>query len=339
MLEEKLEVLREREFHAVCMPDFFLDHFVPLPAFPEATSAMQRIHDRSGGNLPTAKQQLVAGGNAANTAQALAYLGIRAHLIARTSPLGLAFLKDTLGRSGVDLSNVRADGDLAITTALEYGKDPRNVMLSFAGSVAQVTAEDLDDNARTLIEAADAVLVANWAQMRDHGTDFAAAVFRHARRGRALTYFDSADPSGRPPADLAALFDRVIGSSDLDVFAMNENELRYFGGPGDLLEEGARLAKRLTATLDVHTASAAATWAKGRHAVVPTFKVTPLRATGAGDVWNAANLAGYLADLEPAERLRLANGAAGFYIANPEHKPPTFNQIHELLARFAPERR
>jgi sugar/nucleoside kinase (ribokinase family) len=328
---EGLEVLRSREFHVVCLPDFFLDHFVRLPAFADATASMLAIHDRGGGNLPGIRQSLASGGNAANTANALAYLGVRAHLVARTSPFGLSFLRETLGRAGVDLTHVRSDGELAITTALEYGHDPRNVMLSDPGSVATFAPEDLDDNARTLIEAADAVLVANWTLARGHGTELAETVLREARRGHALTYFDTGDPSGRSEADRKEVLSRVVRSPDLDVFALNENELRYFGGDGDLHESAARLAKSVTATVDVHTAAFAATWGRQGLATAPTFRVSPVRATGAGDTWNAANLVAHLVHMPPEMRLGFANAAAGLYVSSATGAPPTVPDIVRFL--------
>ncbi|MHB8586573.1 MAG: carbohydrate kinase family protein [Thermoplasmatota archaeon] len=322
-LADLSEALRQREYHVVCLPDFFLDHFVRLPPYSDASTLMKAIHDRGGGNLPVTGQTLVSGGNAANTAKALARLGVRAHLIARTSHFGATLLHETLGRAGVDLSLVRSDGQLAITAALEYGSDPRNVMLSDPGSVATFGPQDLDDNARTLIEAADGVLVANWTLARMHGTALAMEVFRLARKGHALTYFDTGDPSARSPKEVRALLDALAANSDLDVFAMNDNELRFYGGEGEPMDTAARLAKVVHCTIDVHTSKFAATWSTHGHHRVPTFPVTVQRATGAGDVWNAANLVCHMMQVEPEERLRFANACAGLYLAHEVGMPPT----------------
>lgn len=331
----RLAAMPERPPHVVAMPDFFLDHFVPMPPFPSAVEAMTAIHARGGGNLHGGGQSIQAGGNAANTAHALARLGVRVHLVARTSPFGLAYLRETLGRAGVDLQQIRSDGRLASTVALEFQPGPRNVMLSDAGSVAEYGPADLDDNVRTLIEGADAVLLANWSQTHRFGTELAEAVLKEARRGRALTYVDTGDPASRR-ADIPDFLSRIASSPSLDVFAMNESELRIFGdgdvaGEEAILATGARLAKRMSATLDVHTAEFAATWGPRGDARVATRRIRPLRATGAGDAWNAGNLLGYALGLTPGERLDVANAVAGLYLAAAHGLPPTLSEVVRAL--------
>ncbi|MHB8605471.1 MAG: hypothetical protein ACYDCK_09465, partial [Thermoplasmatota archaeon] len=89
--------------HVVCLPDFYLDHFVELPRWDDAVAAMRGVFERGGGNVQNVPQRFAAGGNAANTALALARLGVHAHLVARTSAFGALVLRDTLGAAGVDL--------------------------------------------------------------------------------------------------------------------------------------------------------------------------------------------------------------------------------------------
>ena len=43
-------------------------------------------------------------------------------------------------------------------------------------------------------------------------------------------------------------------------------------------------------------------------------------------MWDAANIVGYLAKLDPKERLTFANAAAGLYLANPDGVPPTMDE-------------
>lgn len=50
-----------KKFHVVCMPDFFLDYFVSLPRWEDATPKLMEIHDRGGGNLPGVKLTLSQG--------------------------------------------------------------------------------------------------------------------------------------------------------------------------------------------------------------------------------------------------------------------------------------
>ena len=335
-LADRLRQIHPSEFHVVTLPDFFLDHFVKLPAWDAAVPAWKDVHARGGGNVPTPAQHLQAGGNAANTALALARLGVRTHLVARTSLFGKVFLERTLGQHGVDLKHVRSDGQLSVTTALEFQEDrPANVMLSDPGSVAQYGPEELDANDWTLLEAADLVLVANWSQNK-LGTSLLEKVAASARAAGTMTMLDTGDPSHRAQ-DLDELRRRVIARKDLDVFALNENELRQLVGkacaPGEEERAAARQlhALRPQGTLDLHTSKFAATFTPTEEAWVPTFRVEALRVTGAGDAWNAGDILGHLHGLAPAERLGLANAVAGLYISGKEGIAPTLADVVAFL--------
>ena len=340
-LAERLRRLRPEEYHVVTLPDFFLDHFVKVPAWRETIPRWEGVHARGGGNVPTPAQHVQPGGNAANTALALARLGVRTHLVTRTSEFGKAYLEQTLHKLGVDTRHVKGDGHLSITTAIEFQEEARqaNLMLSDPGSVAEFGPESLDANDWTLVEAADLVLVANWSQNRK-GTALVDAVARAARKAGTWTMVDPADPSSRG-ADLGELKERVLGLPELDVFAMNENELRQLVGrpvsAGAEEREAARAlhGARRGGTLDLHTARFAATWGPLGEAWVPTFRVEPLRVTGAGDAWNAGNILGHLAELPPAERLALANAVAGLYVSGKEGLAPTLADVARFVGSGA----
>lgn len=320
-------------FRVVCLPDFFLDHFVSLPPWAEANERMRGIHDRGGGNYPTGPQPLLPGGNAANTAIALARLGVPSSLVTRTSAFGKAFIEQTLGKAGVDVTHVRDGGDLAVTTILEYGPEHRNVMLNYPGSVLRFGFNDLTDDDQRLISESDLVLVANWTLNREKGTELAADTFRFAKKHGVKTVLDTGDPSSRL-GDVPALLDRVCASRDLDVLGVNENELAFYapeGGP-DVLARGRALKARVAGTVDLHTGGFCASWTgPAAPAVVPTFRVDQKRATGAGDAWNAGNITGHLLGLPPTERLLLANAVAGLYISSPDGVHPSREQVVKFL--------
>lgn len=340
-LASRLRRLEAARFHVVTLPDFFLDHFVPAPAWNDSIPRWEQVHSRGGGNVPSPGQHLVPGGNAANTALGLARLGVRTHLITRTSAFGKSYLEHTLGRRGVDLAHVRPDGDLAVSTVIEFAaKHPHNVMLSDPGSVADFGPDKLTPNDWTLVEAADMVLVTNWSQ-NARGTDLVEAVVRAAHKAGRRTMLDTGDPSVRDGA-LPDLTNRLIPLQELDVYALNENELqqvvgRPLDGKAAQLDAARELAaKRGGKMLDLHTASFAASFSKEGETVVPTFQVKPLRVTGAGDSWNAGNALGHLAGLPPAERLTLANAVAGLYISGPDGAAPTLDAIVRFLESAPP---
>lgn len=331
---DRLREVRPEEYHVVTLPDFFLDHFVKVPAWRETLPRWEAVHGRGGGNVPTPGQHFQPGGNAANTAFGLARLGVRTHLVARTDAFGKAYLEQTLARHAidVDLRHVKADGHLSVTTAIEFQDErPSNLMLSDPGSLANFGPEEMDANDWTLVEGADLVLIANWSQNR-RGTALVEAVARAARKSGTWTMADTGDPSARA-ADLPELKAKVLGLAELDVYALNENELRQLVGRAVSAGDDERAAarelhrQRQGGTLDLHTARFAATYGPQGEAWVPTFRVEPLRVTGAGDSWNAGNVLGHLAGLAPAERLLLANAVAGLYVSGKEGLAPTLADV------------
>ena len=81
-----------------------------------------------------------------------------------------------LGSISVDLSGVKTDGNLAITTALEFEEHHTNVMIGDPGSVAEFSFDLLNDHDCELITSADLVGVTNW-NLNRYGTDLACKVF------------------------------------------------------------------------------------------------------------------------------------------------------------------
>ena len=306
-------------FHVVMLPDFFVDHFVSLGTVEKTCTAVKTVAAQGGGNLPGVSQRITQGGNAANTALALARLGINAHLICRTSLLGMHLLRYFLGNSGVELSGVKTDGDLAITTALEFEEHRSNVMIGDPGSVANFSFDVLDDHDRELIASADLVGVTNWNLNRS-GTDLACKVFELAKKHEVRTFFDSGDPSPRI-SDISDLKNRLLSSPLLDIFGFNENELRYYGNSlcktqEEMISAAVALKKMIPARVDLHTSLFSGSF-RNNFIVVPAMSLSRVyRSTGAGDAWNAANLFADLLDFADDERLLFANMFAGFYISS-----------------------
>lgn len=337
-LAARLREARPEQFEVTCLPDFFLDILVPMAPWQVARDQMGAIADRRGGNLATPPHRISQGGNAANTALALARLGVRSRLIAATSPLGEAFARTFLEPHGVDLTRLRSDGELSSTVALEFGPERRNVMLSHPGSVADFSADDLTNADWAVIEDSDAVLASNWVLNRA-GTGLAARVLERAHRAGSMTYFDSGDPSSRAP-EVPQLFSTVLTAPFVDVVGCNENELGFFAAAaGDVrsttLHDRARSVKKeVRGTLDVHTRDLALTLTKdGQHAEASPPPLEGRRATGAGDAWNAGNLLGHLLKLAPRDRLLLANAVATAYVTRAEPLHPTLDEVADLLTR------
>jgi sugar/nucleoside kinase (ribokinase family) len=106
----------------------------------------------------------------------------------------------------------------------------------------------------------------------------------------------------------------------------------------ELAMEAARiLAKHLPARIDLHTTAFSATLKGKTEFSVPTFKVKVLRATGAGDAWNAGNIIGDRNGLSDECRLTLANAVAACYLSDPEGKHPTVKKLISFLGGKASE--
>jgi len=320
--------------HVVLLPDFFLDHFLTITNSRDIETEIKRLAAQGGGNYPRIPQFIQQGGNAANTALGLARLGIQAHLICRTSPLGRHLLDYFLGHAGVDLTGVKTDGALAITTALELGDQKANVMLGDPGSVADFYPELLTDHDYTLIAEADLVAVVNW-NLNFYGTSLAQTVFHYAKEHHVTTFFDTGDPSPKLH-EIPTLLRDVITPPLVDIFGLNENELRHYSGhtpssQDDLVASAKDFKHHTSARLDLHTSTFSCSL-DDTCTIMPTEKIaTVLRTTGAGDYWNAANILATLLGFPAEERLAFANLLAGLYISSTDPQPPSLDQIKIVL--------
>jgi len=353
-LEEVKYSLKKQdgEFHVVVMPDFFLDRFISLSHGPETFfKTAMNVVKRKGGSIDGIAQKDFRGGNAVNTASALARLGIKVTPIVCTDELGFQLLKFYVKTSKISLSHVKIVEKPSITTALEFqttnGKI--NVMLRDVGSLADFGPQNLNREDFEAIQNADYVCVFNWAGTRRFGTALAQKVFQHAKtRGKGKTYFDSADPT--PNKKKAPdLMRKVLQANLVDILSLNESEAVFYASllnPNveslkrklcfeDLALESARmLAESLNTRIDLHTTSFSASLTNKNETVVPAFDVPVLRATGAGDAWNAGNIIGDAYGLPDAVRLTLANATAAYYISNPRAEHPTRGQLAKFCNKL-----
>jgi sugar/nucleoside kinase (ribokinase family) len=336
-LLSRLQSLERKElpaFHVVMLPDFFVDHFVYFGTVEKACQDVRTIATQGGGNIPGVAQRIQQGGNAANTVLGLARLGMSAHLICQTNHLGLHLLQYFLGKNGVDLSGVRTDGNLALTTALEFENPRANIMIGDAGSVGTYAFEQLQNHDHDMIASANLVGVTNW-NLNRFGTDLAFKVFEMAKKQSVRTFFDSGDPSPRMH-DIPQLMDKVLMNPHLDMFGLNENELRYYSNSPcktqtELISALGSLKKKIQARVDFHTSLFSAS-AQDTVTVVPTIPLSKVfRSTGAGDVWNAANIFADLLGFVDDERLLFANIVAGQYISSPDILPPNLDMVINFI--------
>ncbi|MEM2799341.1 MAG: carbohydrate kinase family protein [Candidatus Bathyarchaeia archaeon] len=349
-IEEALK--KPPNLSVVVMPDFFIDRIVSLNL--SAEEFLAKIADkiaRKGGSIDGVSQAIFRGGNAVNTASALAKLGAKVTPIVCTDKLGIKLIRHFLRGLSISLSHVKVKPEASLTTALEfqanYGK--ANIMLRSLGSLESFSPEDLNESDWRAIAEADYVYISNWAGMRMYGTELIEAVFRYVKsHGRGRTYLDTADPT--PNMEKAPeLIKRVMQTGLVDILSLNENEATFYASQlnevsnccGILNQEelalkcSKLLSKHMPSRVDLHTTSFSATIQSGDvKAMVSTFPVKALRVTGAGDAWNAGNILGYAYGLSDAARLILANAVAAYYISSPSGNHPTRIETLKFLDGF-----
>lgn len=324
--------------HIVLLPDFFLDHIIHLPTYENAFQDIARIYIQRGGNIPNLTQNLQQGGNAANTALALARLGMTSHLICHTSHLGIVLLNYFLKPYGVDISSVKTGGTLSITAALEFQDTNANVMLSDAGSLTTFDSDDLTTDNLALIASADLVAVTNWT-LNHHGTSLAKHIFHYAADHNVKTFLDTGDPSHRLP-DIPTLMHDVLTSPDLTILGVNENELTHYATSlthtttNNIADLALVLKHHINARLDVHTSNIAYSLTNQTTTAIPTYHLPNIhRSTGAGDCWNAGNIFATLLNFPDRDRLQFANATAACYLARQEPLPPTLHDVFTFLSQ------
>ncbi|UCE43959.1 MAG: carbohydrate kinase family protein [Candidatus Bathyarchaeota archaeon] len=354
-IHELLQSLEQAEpagdFSVVVMPDFFSDRLVTFEGSArQFYDAIAEVAKRKGGSIHGIRQTASRGGNAANTAAALAALGAEVHPIISTGPLGHHLLRLNLEPLGVDLSHVKVHGETSLTTALEFtNQDERvNVMMCDLGSLEEFGPDNLTPEDLQLLQEANYVCVFDWAGTRRWGTELAEKVFSHVKKeGKGKAYYDTSDPSPKKN-EVPTLMKKVLLSDIIDVLSVNENEASCYAShlsnkvkpPQQTLKtsksaaECARiLANRLSARIDLHTTAFSGSFTGKAEVTVPAFNVSISRVTGAGDAWNAGNIFGDALRLSDSCRLTLANAVAAYYISSGTGEHPTLPDLMDFLSK------
>lgn len=330
-LIERLKKSTSKEFKIVVMPHFCIDGSIQYEGdYRSFIRKFERIADQGGGNM-VIKQTLLRGGKAANCASALLSLGVRTYLITKTDEIGYKLLEYFFEGKGADLSYVSRDGELASTTAIEFGG--KNVMLSDPGSLSQFGPECLTDKEEKLIREADIVCVSDWG-LNKRGTELAEHVFGIVREEKGgKTFFDPGDPSpkgGNIKEEIERMVSRILSEGLVDILSVNEDEVKRYGKKDD--PSRAINYLRNAVRVDLHTEDYVRTFYKNRKTEkMPAFDIQPKRLTGAGDAWNAGDIFGEVIGLSDDLRLMLANAVAAYYISDPERRHPTKQDLIEFL--------
>ena len=324
-----------KRYRTVITNDFSFDRLVYVNDFGEFEKKAEIVLSHGGGVMPDSRQSLNQGGCAANTATTLANFGIPTHFIGRTDELGFHLMKFFLEKRGVDISHVKTDCNLALMTGFEIGKNKYNIMINDGESHGGFGFDDLSREDLDLIRSADLVGIFDWT-LNQKGTDLSARLLEFLEGSPCITYLDTSDPTSRKE-EIPELFDSVLSRKNLNHLNLNENELMHYTETphnlefcaecSDLAEE---LHRNIAATVNVHTSRFAISAGEDVR-VFPTFKVKPLRTTGAGDSWNGGNILGILLHCEPQERLVLANATAAFFVESRQGTRPSLPELADFI--------
>ncbi len=327
----------------VVMPDFFVDRIIRLQSKEILFDTLTEKAKVGGGSIRGIPTTDAKGGNAVNVAYCLAKLGIKVSLFTIADELGSTMIRQAFSQFGDKVTLRIATGRSGLTTSFEFPFENTyvNVMVSDVGDNANFGFERISaEEDKSILKNADGVMILNWATNLQ-GTELARYSFTNSPS--AFHFIAPADIETRKHDFLDSL---VNLASLTDCLSINENECNSladalgFGrllGPSYSGEEvklvARRIAEKVGVSTDLHTRIGSA-WSNGKEsAFAHRITVEAKRLTGAGDAWDAADIVGYLAGLDPPERLLFANCCASLYIRNPAGEPPSMNKVFELIER------
>jgi ribokinase len=326
------------------LPDYFVDRLVKIESIDELISAIKKKSlEGGGGSIRGVSQAEVKGGNAVNLGYALGKFGARVNLLAIAESLPAETLRSTF-QAFPNVKLIIVPGRNGFTIALEFFEHGRhvNVMVSDTGDLGRFDGSAIDRDTLESISAARIVALVNWAA-NEGGNELCSKVFSSAKKQGALTFLDPADVA-RLSRNIPELKEKVFDKGLVDYMSLNDNELRIFckvllshSLPQDYsrvdLERAVRLLSDVShARVDLHTRSLSISCRSNDCLVVNCHKVNQKIVTGAGDVWDAGDIVGYLLGWKVEWRLRFANAAAGLYVSNEDAEPPTLEDVLRFIS-------
>jgi len=328
------------------MHDFSIDRIITINSINEMYSSVLEKAKYTGGSIRDFPQIELKGGNAVNIAYSLAKLGMKVNLFTIADEIGESILKQIFSKFGNEVNVKISEGKQGLTTILEFPNekgDKVNVMLGDLGDINKFGPEKIDSKEHLDILAnADVIVIVNWSSNLS-GTKLIEYVFANYPNARRFL----------APADLESRRDEFYNSIKkiseiIDILSINENEANSLAKSinldiliteDNLNEENVKKVTKSIASdlkikeVDLHTKIGSA-WSDGKECIFsPSFPCEVNSITGAGDVWDSADIIGYLAKLQPKDRLLVSNAYASMYISNTSSEPVTMNELCQFLKR------
>lgn len=277
------------------------------------TARAQELYDAMG------PAREISGGSAANTLAGLAALGAKCAFIGQVADdqLGEVFAHD-IRAGGIDFQTpTRADEPPTARCLIFVSPDGQRTMNTFLGASQFLPAEALDD---AQIASASVLYLEGYLWDPEEPRKAmrrAIAAARSAGRKVAFTLSDAFVIS-RHGDDFRAL----IADGQIDILFANEHELAALTGVADFHAGLEQLAAKVPTVVVTRSENGAHAISDGEHAHVPAEPIDKvIDTTGAGDLFAAGFLYGYVRNKPLAESLTLGAVCAAEIISHYGARP------------------
>jgi sugar/nucleoside kinase (ribokinase family) len=277
------------------------------------TARAQELYDAMG------PAREISGGSAANTLAGLAALGAKCAFIGQVADdqLGEVFAHD-IRAGGIDFQTpTRADEPPTARCLIFVSPDGQRTMNTFLGASQFLPAEALDD---AQIASASVLYLEGYLWDPEEPRKAmrrAIAAARNAGRKVAFTLSDAFVIS-RHGDDFRAL----IADGQIDILFANEHELAALTGVEDFHAGLEQLAAKVPTVVVTRSENGAHAISDGEHAHVPAEPIDKvIDTTGAGDLFAAGFLYGYVRNKPLAESLTLGAVCAAEIISHYGARP------------------
>ncbi|KHS47788.1 adenosine kinase [Novosphingobium subterraneum] len=277
------------------------------------TARAQELYDAMG------PAREISGGSAANTLAGLAALGAKCAFIGQVADdqLGEVFAHD-IRAGGIDFQTpTRADEPPTARCLIFVSPDGQRTMNTFLGASQFLPAEALDD---AQIASASVLYLEGYLWDPEEPRKAmrrAIAAARSAGRKVAFTLSDAFVIS-RHGDDFRAL----IADGQIDILFANEHELAALTGVEDFHAGLEQLAAKVPTVVVTRSENGAHAISDGEHAHVPAEPIDKvIDTTGAGDLFAAGFLYGYVRNKPLAESLTLGAICAAEIISHYGARP------------------
>jgi len=286
------------------------------------TARAQELYDAMG------PAREISGGSAANTLAGLAALGAKCAFIGQVADdqLGEVFAHD-IRAGGIDFQTpTRSDEEPTARCLIFVSPCGQRTMNTFLGASQYLPAEALDD---AQIASASVLYLEGYLWDPEEPRQAmrrAIAAARNAGRKVAFTLSDAFVIS-RHGDDFRAL----IADGQIDILFANEHELAALTGVEDFHAGIEQLAAKVPTVVVTRSENGAHAISNGEHAHVPAEPIEKVvDTTGAGDLFAAGFLFGYVRNKPLAESLTLGAICAAEVISHYGARPEA--DLRELVA-------